>query len=539
MLELSQIQSNILREYRHGTAPAFVHFIFLRFGEAKEARDLIKALYPMVTSCARLDGGVPSVLNIGLAYPAVELFGFGGDARALNERDDEATGTIEAFKCGMRVRAAEILGDDDDSDPSNWEAPYRQGRLHAVLCLNAHTREKLDASLKLVGDAIASFPSVQRVHDEAAADFGGDLSGTEHFGFADGIAQPSVLDSGEPNYAGAGTPGKRRGWAPVKTGEFVLGHLDESGQVQFRSEFFKDGSFMVFRKLQQHVGRFRDYVNATAERSGTDSELVGAKMVGRWKSGAPLMLAPNKDDPALAADAKRNNDFRYKDDKEGKRCPIGAHIRRNNPREDPTGPGTIQTSKHRIIRRSTPYGTRLPEGASDDGQDRGVLFVVINADIARQFEFVQQNWVNSVLSSTVLTLPEDRDPLIGHQRNPDKAGKFLMPTAKRNKPPVIAWSLPRFVTTRGGEYFLLPSLDTLFHIGQGTRPPSDQEACESPAEQHDAPSPDGEVEATVPSDPDPAAGPGDGVVEPDPPAEPELVEPPAEPSGPADDDMSR
>jgi Dyp-type peroxidase family len=479
MLELGQIQSTILREYHRADAPDFERFIFLHFREEEGARALVGRLLPMVTSCTDVDDGVSCVLNIGLTYAAVEMFGFGGQTRSLDDRDHEAAGTVAAFKCGMKARAEAILGDVYESAPAHWEPVYRQERIHAVVWLTAHDEAELRATLDRVEAALAAAPTVERLHDEAARSFPAPYGGTEHFGYVDGIAQPAVLGSKLPAFAGEGTPRKRRGWDRLQPGEFVLGQLDESGQIQFRSRFFANGSFMVFRKLRQHVVRFRDYVAGVAAKSGSTPEAIGAKMIGRWPSGAPLMLSPDRDDPTLAADDTRNNDFRYADDPEGKRCPLGAHIRRNNPREDPTGPGVVQSRLHRIIRRSTPYGSRLPDGAPDDGEDRGVLFVVINADIARQFEFVQQNWVNSVLSSTGLTLPADRDPLVGQQLRGRSAGKFLMPSSDRNRGPTIAWGLPTFVTTRGGAYFLLPSLDALWDIAQGKRN-GDPTGCEPP-----------------------------------------------------------
>ncbi|MCA9704609.1 MAG: Dyp-type peroxidase [Myxococcales bacterium] len=523
MLELGRIQSNILRGFRRGSDPAVEHFVFLHFGRVEGARSFVAQLLPLVTSCLDFDQGARCVLNIGLTYPAVAMFGYGGQARALDQRDHEATGTIEAFKQGMRCRAASILGDTGESAPEHWEAAYReegpQHQLHAVLCLNARsgnegalaeTLAKVDAAL------VAHAGAVRRLHDEHAEAFTGAYAGTEQFGYADGIAQPAIYESyadpsesdGQP---GDGTPRKRRGWDPLEPGEFVLGQIDESGQIQFRSPFFRNGSFMVFRKLRQHVGRFRDYTAAVARRKSVTAEFVGAKMIGRWPSGAPLMLAPDRDDPELGADPTRNNDFRYADDPNGLRCPLGSHIRRNNPREDPSGPGSVQTRLHRIIRRSTPYGPRLPEGQPDDGVDRGVIFVVINADIARQFEFVQQNWVQSVLSSTILTLPADRDPIIGQQLvdedTGESQGKFLIPSSKRNQAPIIAWGLPTFVTTRGGAYFLLPSLDALWNVAYGTDCPgqSDEPAEGCPALE---PSPE------EPAEPEPGEPSADAVSEP-------------------------
>ncbi len=517
MLEFGQIQSTILREYYRDDAPQFEHFIFVHFSDDEGGREFIKQLLPMVTSCAHVDAGVDCVLNIGLTYPAVDLFGFGGQTHALDERDYEATGTIEAFKCGMKARAETILGDIGESLPKHWQDVFKEERIHAVIWMTAHDEAHLGKTCQKVEKVLAASPTVERLHDEEPRGFTGKYAGTEQFGYADGIAQPSILGSGLPDNPGDGTPRKRRGWDRLQPGEFVLGQIDESGQKQFRSSFFINGSFMVFRKLRQHVGRFREYVGDVAQRNGTTPQMIGAKMIGRWESGAPLVLSPDADDPGLGSDAARNNDFRYADDPDGLRCPLGAHIRRNNPREDPTGPGAVQARLHRIIRRSTPYGSRLPEGAAEDGKDRGVIFVVINADIARQFEFVQQNWVNSVLSSTILTLPADRDPIIGQQLPGHEAGKFLMPSSNRKKAPTVAWGLPTFVTTRGGAYFLLPSLDALWDVAHGevyenpeqcdgsTRPtdvededPPENQEPERPSPCDKLPTPDTETETEPP-----------------------------------------
>ena len=489
MLELNQIQSNVLRGYRQGEAPKFVQYLFLRFASATAIRELLLALYPDITSCAKYDvltGPAPGkrgaratpcpapTLNIGLAYPAIDLLGLGGNARALDERDHEATGAIEAFKCGMRARATDILGDRGPSAPANWEPAYRED-IHAVISLSANEQDQLDALRERVNALLeAAGDQITLVCVEAGQHFNGDLAGKEHFGFHDGVAQPAVLGSELSSNPGDGTPKRRRGWDPLQPGEFVLGQIDESGNVQFGSPLFKHGSFMVFRKLQQQVGRFRDYTKELGERCGTNAEHIGAKIIGRWPSGAPLVLSPKRDNPKLGRDPERNNDFRYADDKDGTRCPIGAHIRRNNPREDPSGPQVAQTKLHRIIRRTTPYGDLLPPGQPDDGKQRGTLFVVINADISRQFEFLQQQWIDGVLSSTHLTLPKDRDPLVGAQA---PGAKFVIPSGSSSKPPVIAWDLPSFVTTRGGAYFLLPSLDALYDIANDVPWPEDGDQC--------------------------------------------------------------
>ena len=154
----------------------------------------------------------------------------------------------------------------------------------------------------------------------------------------------------------------------------------------------KNGTYVVFRKLHQRVAAFRQYLKANSS-SPEEEDLLGAKMMGRWQSGAPLALCPMQDDPELGADPKRNNDFLFKDDDpKGLKTPPGSHIRRMNPRDsDISG----VTRLHRMIRRGTSYGPMLPPGVlEDDGAERGLAFVFVGAHLERQFEFVQSEWVN-------------------------------------------------------------------------------------------------------------------------------------------------
>src|SRR5262249_23749143 len=146
----------------------------------------------------------------------------------------------------------------------------------------------------------------------------------------------------------------------------------------------RNGSYMAYRRLQEHVGRFRDFLRQNA-KSLEEQELIAAKLMGRWRSGAPLVLASEKDDPALGADLQRNNDFNYRQmDPHGYAVPLGAHIRRMNPRDT-----AVNMNRRRMIRRGATYGSHLPEGAPEDGVDRGIAAFVICASLVRQFEFAQ------------------------------------------------------------------------------------------------------------------------------------------------------
>ena len=218
----------------------------------------------------------------------------------------------------------------------------------------------------------------------------------------------------------------------------------------------RNGSYVVFRKLQTRVAAFRQYVRAQA-RSREEEELLAAKFVGRWPSGAPLVLAPERDDPELGADPARNNAFLYvaDDDARGLKCPLGAHARRTYPRDSPI----IGVARmHRIIRRSSSYGPMLPEGVlEDDGADRGILFFCLQANLARGFEFVKTQWINE---GTFFGTPDEKDPLVGPNDGTDRFTVPQQPIRRR------LTGLPQFVVNRGGEYLFMPGLRALGWIAE-------------------------------------------------------------------------
>ena len=257
----------------------------------------------------------------------------------------------------------------------------------------------------------------------------------EPFGFRDGISHPAI--------EGSGIPGTNPQEQPLKAGEFVLGYPDEMGGIQMTQPevLGRNGTYVVFRKLHQRVAAFRRYLKANST-SPEEEELLAAKMMGRWRSGAPLALCPVHDDPELGADPRRNNDFLYKeDDPAGFKTPGGSHIRRTNPR-DASVAGV--TRIHRMIRRGTAYGPPLPEGVlEDDGADRGLMFAFVGAHLGRQFEFVQSQWIND---GVFFGAGDAKDPIVGSNGEGDSFTVPRRPVRRRLQ------GLPRFVVTRGGEY---------------------------------------------------------------------------------------
>ena len=247
-------------------------------------------------------------------------------------------------------------------------------------------------------------------------------------------------------------PGSNPLETPLKAGEFVLGYPDEMNNCLFPQPAIlgRNGAYVAFRKLHQRVAAFRQYLQANAS-SPDEEELLAAKMMGRWRSGAPLALSSTQDDPALGVDPQRRNAFLYQeDDPRGLKTPIESHIRRANPRDADVA-GDIRL--HRLIRRGTVYGPPLPEGVlEDDGLDRGIMFAFLGAHLGRQFEFVQTQWMSS---GDFPGAGDAKDPIAGPN---DGDGTFTIPRRPIRR---RLQGLPRFVITRGGEYAFMPGLRAL------------------------------------------------------------------------------
>ena len=447
-IALSNVQSLVLRGYRVLEAHPYQHYAYLRIDDPDGARAWLKSIVSSVTSCTDFDEGHGAfVLAVAFTHAGLSKLGVPSDAV-----------WPESFTQGMAARA-DRLGDDGPSAPSTWRGGLGDSTVDVLVSVAGKDPASIEAGIAHVEGSLSK--AVIRVGRDDAAHLPDKPPGTEHFGYVDGIGQPFVTGSGLKAWPGEGVPLKHGKWGGVAPGEFVLGYPTEAGSnPRSVHAFQKDGSYFALRKLAERVAEFRTYLAETAKLQGLSEELVAAKMVGRWRSGAPLELAKKADDHKLAEDPARNNDFRYKDDAKGHACPFGAHIRRANPRDDPTGPTERQVRSHRIIRRALPYGPWLPEGTTDT-QDRGVMFGVINADIENQFEYVQRNWMNASISSRALSIEADKDPLVG---NHDGSGKLLMPGTTKTS---FCWSLPRFVETRGGAYFFVPSVSALKQLAQG------------------------------------------------------------------------
>ena len=345
------------------------------------------------------------------------------------------------FQQGMRARAAR-LGDVGVSAPEHWESPLGSDAVHVVITAIAPDSAHLEPALDRARQSYRELTGIEAIWRQDCHALADD---TEPFGFKDGISHPAI--------EGSGIPGSNPHEKPLKAGEFVLGYPDEIGSssaIPQPEVLGRNGSFVVFRKLQQRVGAFRQYLKANATTSYPE-ELIAAKMMGRWRSGAPLAKCPMHDDAQIGADSTRNNDFLFKsDDAIGYMTPAGSHIRRMNPRDADVS-GVVRI--HRMIRRGTSYGPPLPPGVlEDDGVDRGLMFAFVGANLGRQFEFVQSEWMND---SQFFGGTTGVDPISGSVNGDGTFDVPRRPVRLRLK------GLSQFVVTRGGEYCFLPGLRAL------------------------------------------------------------------------------
>lgn len=434
MLEFDEIQHILLTR-----TPAITgRYEFLTFDTPEGGRAWVSALLDKVSSAAEAVSTMDeSDRWVTLAFTWTGL-------RALGV-DEESLATFPAaFREGMARRAG-ILGDTGEAAPEHWPGGLAGEDLHAIAILFARTDEQCRRSIEEHDKLLNRTDGVRSLSHL-------DLNATppfnyahDHFGFRDRLSQPVMKGSGEQSTPGSGDP--------LEPGEFILGYPDEGGPVANLPQpevLSRNGSYLAYRRLEEHVALFRDYIRERSD-SPEAEELLAAKFMGRWRSGAPLVLTPDRDDPELGADPMRNNDFNYKEmDPFGYACPLGSHARRLNPRDS-----AHYMNRRRMIRRGATYGPALPDGAPDDGVDRGIAAFIICADLVRQFEFAQNVWIND---KTFHELGNEHDPICGTQ---DGTMDFTVPKRPIRK---VHKGIPAFTTLRGGAYFFLPGMSGLRYL---------------------------------------------------------------------------
>jgi deferrochelatase/peroxidase EfeB len=436
MLELEDVQHYLLTR-PHAT---IAQYNFITFRNAEAGRGWVGTLSEIVGNAKTVMAASETDMRwVSLAFTFNGLRKLGLDEASL------AT-FPEPFRQGMAARA-QMLGDTGINHPNNWEDKITSEELHAVVILFARDKQERERCIKTHDEYLRAHPGVEVLSSlliEAVPPY--DYV-HEHFGYRDRLTTPVIEGMGIE-----AAPGSH---APSKPGEFFLGYPDETGVIPIQPQpeiLSKNGSFLGYRKMREHVGAFRDFLKANG-KTVEEQELVAAKLMGRWrKTGAPLVLCPDKDDRDLGFDNTRNNHFDYeKMDPHGYACPMGSHIRRMNVRDSRV---SRIMNRRLIIRRGGTYGPYLPDDVPDDGANRGIAVFAGCADLARQFEFLISVWAND---QEFLELNE-KDPFAG-----SIDGSFEMTIPKRPIKKKVK-GLNAFTTVTGGAYFFMPGIRALKYL---------------------------------------------------------------------------
>ena len=433
LLELEDIQHFLMARPPARAA----RYEFLTFSSATGGRAWLAGLIDKVGTAKAVGSSVLDSRWVTVGFTSSGL-------RALGVAEASLATFPEEFRQGMTARA-DILGLTGSNQPDHWVGGMANPSLHAIAILfardvaerercqfeHANYLKQCDGVELLSALDLEAIPPFDHAH--------------EHFGYRDRLSQPVIEGTGVDPTPGSGPA--------LKPGEFFLGYPDEEGPAAGMPQpeiLSRNGSYVAYLRMQEHVGAFRDFLRAHGE-TPEQQELVAAKLMGRWRSGAPLVLTPDMDDPKLGADPQRNNDFNYaKTDPHGYGCPLGAHIRRMNPRDT-----AANMNRRKMIRRGGTYGPALPEGAPEDGIERGIAAFVGCASLVRQFEFAMNVWAND---PNFHELGNERDPIFGTQD-----GTFDLTIPKRPIRKKIK-GLPAFTTIRGGAYFFLPGIKALRYL---------------------------------------------------------------------------
>jgi Dyp-type peroxidase family len=486
-LDLEDIQGDVFE----GLQKYVENFIFFKVVDAAYFKWLIRRhVADRITSAARVhqqELEIQRRQRLGQKrYQPFQGLNLGFTKDGLTQLIGSARPRLDpAFELG--ADHPHTIGTLNDSPRSDWVKAFVSDRIDGVFLITGPDASFVTLRSNELLRLLSS--SIKAVYAEAGNTRPGARRGHEHFGFLDGVSQPGIRDltpmSDPIRRPNEGLPGQDLIWP----GEFVFGYpgQDPANPIKpgkppdMAAPWMRNGSYMVFRRLEQKVPEFRRFVAERAARLGMNPQLLGARMVGRWTSGAPLELTPLRDDPRLGRDKNRRNDFDFAEDRFQRKCPYAAHIRKVNPRDDIA---LAEAQRHRIIRQGIPFGPEVGPGETITRRSRGLMFVCYQTSIERQFEFVQKNYANNPHFVSGKERPGGGgvvtpgfDPIIGKAFD---NGVREMDEPYPNYPAGdrrTTLEIPhQFVVLTAAAYFFMPSISALRTVLSGwgaTRPQPD------------------------------------------------------------------
>lgn len=450
-LNRDNVQSLVLAPYQR---PISRHLLF-KLGSKEGGRRLIAALLPSIASGERDPTAQDVLVNMALSWEGLKAIGafdaMGGDvvaARAFyifNDAPDPAS-----------LRVAGVSAPDHW-----WDGRFTSADIQVVVHLHVSNEADLQKETALVRGIALACDAVELLPDAAGeAITGRQIDGRRlHFGYMDGISHPAVNWDDDPAKADQ-----------LPRGDFLLGYPggnystypDEPPFV----DLFRDGSLVAFMQMYQDVAAFNRFLRESGpivspNRSQSDAEeYLAAKVMGRWRDGTPLALSPERPNPAMCM----ADDFGYADDPNGLKCPMAAHIRIANARDQPLNPMNAQLfpgGYPRVLRRGSPYGPPL-EGDDDDGANRGIVGLFLCANLNKQF-YSLTRWLGRTDFGPASMDPVGQDPIVGNRAFPGASDTF---TVAGDGTPVVLTGMGDFVKLRGVAFLLLPSVSALRAIAR-------------------------------------------------------------------------
>ncbi|KAJ5948638.1 hypothetical protein N7454_001945 [Penicillium verhagenii] len=343
------------------------------------------------------------------------------------------------------------LVDEGRDRIQEWDDSFKNGGVEGVFFVCGTEEKVKETTAELAENYFNEAHGIKHIITIDGRQREGKMAKHEHFGFLDSISQPRLTNFDEKNQKGDGN---------YQFIRIILGHdgdMDNERKLM-HPDWATDGSYLVIRKYQQFVPEFNEYLKEESKKLHFTEDQLAARLMGRWKSGCPVEVHPDEDNPAAA----RLNDFNYPTDSH-KNCPFASHMRKVKPRSI-----VSDRDMNDIMRRGIPYGPEVEPNETKTKLDRGLMFTCYQSSISNGFQFLQRSWIN------LSTFPDEKwdytggenpgqDCIVGQLvKLPQKPKHYSLTTAITNgKGEHATTSYKPFIQAHGGDYFFSPSISLL------------------------------------------------------------------------------